>query len=590
MINWYTQNLELTRESKLVRMRIGEPTLQFWVEWKRNKRKIMNTGLTVYTVIHNNKKKWLVKRMVEVIADANDIEHGKDIPDGRLFDYQLPHFNNLIKAFAHGNGVVDASDTGTGKTPVACALADYFKLRPVVICTLRGISVWMRWAKRFKIHPIFIANYEEFKGTGNKYGKLDTRYYPHRIMNVFGPEYGLENKVEKDICFNTWKACIYYLKVNVHPKIENIIDYYDRNEEKLFPRNKCRDVNNFYWSLPDNVLIIFDEAHKCKGLHTQNAKMLAATKKHRVLLCTATLAETPRDMKAIGYILNLHNHYNFNSWCKSKLCIQDRWHKWECVDPIEAMKSVSRQLFPKHGSRMRIVDIPDFPETQIVAESYNSDIKEKFNKCYRDMIHRVEELNKAGAEEVLKITEILRYRQATELMKVPLFANMAKDAVESRCSVALFVNFIATREMLQRILNTKCSIYGVDSKGHKQSREEQDYYIERFQLGEERYIVNMAQAGSETISLHDVYGNFQRMSIISPMYSSRIFKQTLGRVHRAEAKSKSLQRVVFLDGTIEQEVCESVNKKLDNINALNDGDLMESDLLKFNLNLKGVAI
>jgi hypothetical protein len=39
--------------------------------------------------------------------------------------------------------------------------------------------------------------------------------------------------------------------------------------------------------------------------------------------------------------------------------------------------------------------------------------------------------------------------------------------------------------------------------------------------------------------------------------------------------------MVYAAGTVEEKVAERVNEKLDNIAALNDGDLMESDM--FNL-------
>jgi hypothetical protein len=42
-------------------------------------------------------------------------------------------------------------------------------------------------------------------------------------------------------------------------------------------------------------------------------------------------------------------------------------------------------------------------------------------------------------------------------------------------------------------------------------------------------------------------------------------------------------KLVYAAGTIEEKVAQNVNQKLDNISALNDGDLMEPDLFKLGI-------
>jgi len=63
------------------------------------------------------------------------------------------------------------------------------------------------------------------------------------------------------------------------------------------------------------------------------------------------------------------------------------------------------------------------------------------------------------------------------------------------------------------------------------------------------------------------------MSIISPSYSAVLMRQSTGRIWRDSAKSKSIQKIVFASGTVEEKVCESVKQKLENLDTLNDGDL-----------------
>jgi superfamily II DNA or RNA helicase len=61
--------------------------------------------------------------------------------------------------------------------------------------------------------------------------------------------------------------------------------------------------------------------------------------------------------------------------------------------------------------------------------------------------------------------------------------------------------------------------------------------------------------------------------LICPTYSAIDLKQALGRIHRAGAKSKAVQRIIFAADSIEETVMRRVKAKLKNIETLNDGDM-----------------
>jgi superfamily II DNA or RNA helicase len=63
------------------------------------------------------------------------------------------------------------------------------------------------------------------------------------------------------------------------------------------------------------------------------------------------------------------------------------------------------------------------------------------------------------------------------------------------------------------------------------------------------------------------------MSIISPTFSPIFMRQALGRIWRDDAKTKSIQRIVCVANTVEEDVCHNVQQKLNNLDLLNDGDL-----------------
>jgi len=67
------------------------------------------------------------------------------------------------------------------------------------------------------------------------------------------------------------------------------------------------------------------------------------------------------------------------------------------------------------------------------------------------------------------------------------------------------------------------------------------------------------------------------LALISPCYSAVLMRQATGRVWRDSGKSKSVQKIVFVGNTIEEEVCEKVKLKLENLDTLNDGDLQNNE-------------
>ena len=139
--------------------------------------------------------------------------------------------------------------------------------------------------------------------------------------------------------------------------------------------------------------------------------------------------------------------------------------------------------------------------------------------------------------------------------------------LEDGFSVVLFVNFTDTLMAVAERLKTTCIFDG------KTSDKDRDRNVELFQADKERVILVNIQSGGAGLSLHDLNGNFPRMSIISPTFSPIFMRQTLGRIWRDDAKTKSIQRIVCVANTVEEDVCRNVQQKLDNLDMLNDGDL-----------------
>jgi hypothetical protein len=85
-------------------------------------------------------------------------------------------------------------------------------------------------------------------------------------------------------------------------------------------------------------------------------------------------------------------------------------------------------------------------------------------------------------------------------------------------------------------------------------------------------------AAREGLNLGDEHGGHPRLALLSPTYKVVYLKQCLGRVHRENSKSKSIQRLLYIANTQEDRVVESVGKNLENLTLINNGKNTDEDL------------
>ena len=213
-----------------------------------------------------------------------------------------------------------------------------------------------------------------------------------------------------------------------------------------------------------------------------------------------------------------------------------------------------------------------FPETLITADSYDVANPKEIDKIYDEMRDELGVLaERASDDSDSPLVAQLRARQQVELLKVPTFLELANDAHAAGNSVVIFVSFRQTLEALSDRLVDE--VDGLVTIHGDQSDEDRAEVLRTFQSDEARVCVCMIQAGGTGLSLHDEHGRHPRVSLVSPTFSAIELRQALGRVHRANGKSKSVQRIVFAAGTVEDRVCRSVRMKLNNLDRINDDEL-----------------
>lgn len=458
-----------------------------------------------------------------------------------LYDYQKRNVQALLRALATHRAALDASDCGTGKTPVACEIVKRLNAATLVIGPKPSLPTWERWAAALGTE-VSATNYElAIRGT-TPYG-------------TWGDD--------------GWRW---------HPGIQ---------------------------------FLIFDEGHRCGGLETANADLMIAARVQNIptLVLSATPAETPMRMRALGYLLRLHDDeanpdllsnfgkkiVPFRRWLRSYGVRKGYFSKYEFggtkEEQAEHMARLHAQIFPHKGVRTRISDLGDaFPETMIRAELMSLGSAEQIQALYAELAERMNEIDRraesdkkvycpqAGGMVDNPLTGAMRLAQKIELLKVPAYCEIAEDLIASGKSVAIFVRFKDTLDELRSRLDCDCFIDGTQV-GPAGARRRQAC-IDRFQRDEARVIVANEASGCESVSLHDLNGVYPREGLFSCGFSARVAKQLMGRLRRAGGKSRSIQRFLFAAGTGEVRCFNALSKKLNNMGAL-IGEFEDSDFNPF---------
>jgi superfamily II DNA or RNA helicase len=423
-----------------------------------------------------------------------------------LFDKQRESVDFLIAALKQHRGALDGSHTGVGKTVIASRVALELGVPVAVVCPKIVIPSWEREFKEVGITPLFVTNYEKLK-RGNS--------------------------------------------------------FLAKAGKKLFR-----------WQLPQETLLIWDECHKCKSPFSQNAQMLVAAKQTGLynLLLSATACQDPTEMRAIGFTLDLHSlnkpvgkKKSWFSWMMQYGCRQDHWKNW-VAGPLAKLSELNKELYGINCVKITPSDLPSaFTDNHVITEplafSGLSNIA-KFYKQHGVTPEIVERFVEDGGASPHILVEILRARQLAEAAKVPDIIGMIEDANEEGYSVAVFVSFVDTVKALAAAFPDASCVVGGQSATVRENN------VQRFQTNQTRVILCNIAAGGVGVSLHDEHGGHPRMSLISPTFNEKEYIQTLGRIHRANAKSPAIQRVLVASKTIEEKIIDSMEKKRHSLETL----------------------
>lgn len=496
-----------------------------------------------------------------------------------LRPHQVRPASDLCAILAKHNSAVDFSDCGTGKTYVACAVAKQLARPTLVIGPKISATQWHAAASHFSDELDFIG-YEMLRTGGTPYGTWERPL----VGGKEDREYFQCTVCQQRVCLGTeFRPCPYH-----HGGIHCV-------QTKKVAWNYGKFLFN-----PSIKFLVFDEVHRAGGLDSLNGEMLIAAKRSGIttLGLSATAACNPLNLRALGYLLDLHNldkdkafyikggvamekKKSFFSWARSLGVWRDpRFHglKWFAgeSEQQQGMAKIRAAIIPDRGVRVSTRDIPDFPACSITAELYDIEGADKIDGIYAKMADALERLKvKAAGDKAPDhpLTVILRARQKIEILKVPVAAELAEDYLAKGHSVALFVDFTETLIELAKRFPDAAQIHG------RQTAAERLNGIARYQSGAARVILVQNAAGGVAVSLHDLHGNFPRVGLVFPPFSAVTIRQVFGRLPRDGGKSPSLYRVIFAANTVEVRMQRALRAKLNNLDTLNDSDLTPANLV-----------
>ncbi len=406
----------------------------------------------------------------------------------------------------------DLSDCGTGKTFVGCEMIRRLGEPTLVVCPKISMTNWKR-AGEFMGTDFDVLNYDKVRTGRTPYGR--------------------------------WE--------------------------------KAGRGKRFIWA-KEVKRIVLDEAHRASALDSLQSMMLrdAVSQGKNPLLITGSVAESPLQLKSIGYAFGLHDNTNFWWWAQKHGCFKPPFgglkFTTSAEKAAEIMSGLHAQIFPEKAIRIRVSDLGDYYKGYVLdCPLIDVPHPEEIDRLNSEIAAALEDLEKRieerGSTEEHPMTKLLRARQRLDLLKIPAKAELAKDLLASGHTVFLFENFSESIDQL-RLMFPEAGVIVGDTP-----QEERQRIMDAVQADELRIVLLNQQAGGESISLHNITGKHRRASIVSHQHSAKTLRQVIFRAARSGATESALVLMPLVAGTVEEDIKKNVERKSLCLDTLQDGDL-----------------
>ena len=259
--------------------------------------------------------------------------------------------------------------------------------------------------------------------------------------------------------------------------------------------------------------------------------MLIAAKRqgYKILMLSATAAEDPREMRAIGFALNLHSLKNFWNWAQDWGCFFDTFNSLQFPSSAQhRLIELNKLIYPSRGHKLFKEDLGDrFQECRIIQDPIQFTNQKAIENLMEELepeLEILENRREADGDDALAITKILRLRQEIELLKVPEIVDMIHEGREAGNSMAVFLNFTETINGISRRVKEK----HIFIQGGMKEKERRNS-IDAFQKNEVRVaLVNIAAGGGRVCTIQTE--NLRMALIFRPTTQKTFTKPLVGLI------------------------------------------------------------
>ena len=433
----------------------------------------------------------------------------------KLFPRQIEHYKRLEKALCCGFGYFDQSETGLGKTYIACEIAKQHSMKLFVVGPKTILPYWKQVADEFGVTLISSMSYELLRGSS---GRIN------------------------------------------HPFLT-----YERNDYTV-----TNDYNNY---VKQGILLVFDEVHRLKNTKTNQRKaalaLVRAIVKLNVGSRIAILSATPFDKdehcesvimllgltsKSKLYLYSPRTRVYLNAGIKDVEAVCQRLNPVKTSDcaymkanpqlyPYELYTNILKHYFCSAMPPPKIAVIKDTKNGFYAMSEISVSLLYNAQRKLRSSLRKNELGEYIRDEHFTEATSI--YISEMEKAKLPTLIRLTQETLNnSNNKVIIYVWRRASIDKLSDALKEyNPLILNGSTKGKNRPE-----IIDNFQQHNNNYrlLISHPKVGGEGISLDDRDGNYPRFIYAIPNYYFILMHQLTGRIHRGEkTKSKATIRFVY---------------------------------------------
>lgn len=333
------------------------------------------------------------------------------------------------------------------------------------------------------------------------------------------------------------------------------------------------------WTIPKETLVWFDEIHRGASGESSLTTLAVAQLKAfgaSLLALSATVACSPMQLRALGYWAGMFRFArgDFLTWCREHGCfpvivggrrvLKFTKNRERAAEIMRGIRAEFGDMFQSLGPE----DIEGFPDEllETILVDLDKREREEIDDAYASMSERMKTKGKN------ELAETMKERERIEFALAEAVAERVASDVDDGISPIAFWNFTSSRErfeakLIARGITDIARVYG------NQKDTERQKGIDAFNANRYPVASVNVSAGGVALSMHDILHERQRVSYLIPSYNAAEIKQALGRIRRAEGTAV-IQRFVIAAGTLMERVAVALDRKLNNIDLLNDGDLV----------------